>query len=702
MASVVMRRKKRSGTTLIELLVVIVVFLVGILAVVQIFPTGLATLKTTAGNTLANSLAKSETDRIQGQSQQIPEMIMPVNFIGSGAFISIDNGADFNDLKAPLDDVANNIGRIDSDGNVIIGGIAAGKWPKLSGANLFSRVIGEGRPVPAPRVVGTQFGSLMQLLFAPVYYSVDPGTGIGRVGLLQVYGNDMVGRDGDRDFGIPNPRGTRFRDYQFFTVAAENATESDASPFNGEDQVWVSSIRSATTGNYLSQTYRVAFSFNYDTGSGIRQFDVIVLAQPGDAAYVAPDTISGGVYDGPYTVISLKRLIAKSGLYGGGGFDPARFVHADLASVRVQRVYDEVTTTAAWDAGNPYQYKVLSSNLGAVLVNPNASLTKVRVAGGATVPLVAQADYTVFDWRIIRDEFRVPATGSVKLVVNSIKPRSGTGPDGKPNPGLGSDIPGDKSLWTPDAAGVNGSQDFILQDVESGGVILGNSQTDTHSCYWVDKSNGVVNFRSVAGGGVLMAYVAYPTGDPDNPWAADLNNPVDIAGHSVRALYMARGEYAVQVMKAASSYRVTFPGAPSGLKAGECTVGGSNGWGSPNRLYFSLADYGQKVTVGEIWATDGSTTQPLLDKDLLVGGRETIGGVPLAYYQLPVGLTFDFATNGYSVRRVRGASIKARVLWNPSSFQLGTDQVQNYQNFMTWAQSWRKVTTESFAAGAKD
>lgn len=702
MASVVKRRKKRSGTTLIELLVVIVVFLVGILAVVQIFPTGLATLRATAGNTLANSLGRSEIQRVQGQGAQIPDMIMSVDFIGSGAFITINSSVDMNDLKAPLDDVANNIGRLDADGNVLINSQVAGKWPKLSGANLVSRVIGEGRPVPSPRVVGAQFGCLMQLMFAPMYYSVDAGTGVGRPGLLQVYGNDMVGRDGDRNFGIPNPRGSRFRDYVFFTIPADLATETDASPFNGEDQLWISSIRSATSGNYLSQTYRVAFSFNYDTGSGIRQYDVVVLAQPGDLGYVAPNTTTGGVFSGPYTVVSLKKLIAKSGLYGGGGFDPAKYIGADMASVRVQRVYEELTTTAAWDQGNPYQYKVLSSNLGAVLVNPAAAFTKVRVSNGTSVPLIAQADYTVFDWRIIRDEFRVPTSGSVKLVANSIKSKSSTGPDGKLNPGLGADAPGDKSLWTPDAAGVNGSQDFILQDIETGGVILGNSPSDTHSCYWVDKSNGVVNFRAIGGGSTMKAYIAYPTGDPNNPWAADLDNPVDIAGRNVRALYMVRGEYAVQVMKAAGSYRTTFPGSPAGLKAGECTVGASNGWGSPNRLYFSLADYSQKVTAGEMWVSDGSTAKALLDKDLLINGRETIGGVQLAYYQLPAGLSFEFATNGYSVRRVRGASLKARVLWNPSAFQLGTDQVQNYQNFMTWAQSWRRVTTESFEAGAKD
>src|SRR5690606_28641208 len=127
-------------------------------------------------------------------------------------------------------------------------------------------------------------------------------------------------------------------------------------------------------------------------------------------------------------------------------------------------------------------------------------------------------------------------------------------------------------------------------------------------------------------------------------------------------------------MKAASYYRIVLPGTAGSLKAAEAYVGGSNGWGQPNRLYFPLADLGQKVTVGESWVSGG--TEPVIeDQDFRITGREDFGGGSVAYAQLPAGMAFDFTRNGYAVRRVRGASLKVRVLWNPASFVLGNDQL---------------------------
>jgi len=684
-----MRKRSNAGTTLIEILTVIVVFLVGILAIVQIFPPGLAVLRTTRGNTIANSLARSEVQRIQGQSNQIAEMIMPVSFIGgTTALIAVDSNVEPNELKPPMDSPTQ--GLIDNQGNVMVGGSPVGQWSKVTGANIFSRVIGEGRPVPAPRQVGTQFGGLMQLMFAPIYYFVDSGTGVGQAGLLQVYGNDLVRRFGNRDIpGRENPNefNPRYRDWEFFYIGAD---DTDDTNYPNEDQIWIGVLK--VGGIPVPQSYRVSFSFNYDNGGTISQYDVIVLGEPADGTLV-----------GNYFVLPIRQLTAKAGLYGNPGFNPAGYLGIDWSTLRVQRVYDEIPAANAFAPSNPYQYKVLSSNLGSILINPSAFDYKVRTARGIQVPLQARSDYTVYDWRIIRDEFRVPATGlnNVKLVMNSLKSRSSQGPDGRTNGGLGGAVAGDQSLWTPNVAGTNGSQDFILQDVDTGSIILGNSTTDANSGYSVNKSSGVLTFRDIdnnpANG--LTALVAAPTGIPANPWAAAV--PLDISGRNVRALYTGNGEYAVQAMKAANTYRVVLPGAAGSLKAGECYVGGSNIWGQANRLYFPISDLGQKVTIGEAWVA-GGTENVFEDRDFQISGRQSFAGGTLAYVQLPAGYSFSFAQNGYSVRRVRGASMKVRVLWNPTSFTLGTDQADNFNRFMKWAESWRRIETESFEAGGKN
>lgn len=680
-----MRRPKNAGTTLIEILTVIVVFLVGILAIVQIFPPGLQVLRTTRGNTVANSLARSEVQRIQGQSIQVAEMIMPVSFIGgTTALIAVDSNVPPSELTVPLDSPGS--GLIANDGRVMVAGNPVGYWSKVSGANIFSRVIGEGRPVPAPRQIGSHFGGLMQLMFAPIYYYPDSGTGVGRPGLLQVYGNDMVRRWGNRSVPgreNPNENNPRYRDWEFYFVSDE---DSDDTYYPNEDQIWIGAVKVANVP--YPHSYRVSFSFNYNNGGNYSQYDVIVLAEPAD-----------GTVAGNYFVVPIRQLISKAGVYGTPGFTAANYAGIDWSTLRVQRVYDEIPGVNAFAPTNPYQYKVLSVNLGTILINPAAFDYKVRTGQGTTVPLQARTDYTVYDWRIIRDEFRAPVGGmnTVKLIINGIKPLSSAGPDGLTNPGLGGTA-GDNSLWTPDANFTIRSQDFILQDVDTGGIILGNSATIANSGYQVDKSQGVLTFRDLDNNNAngIQVLISLPTGIIATPW--DTPQQITIDGRNLRALYAGNGEYAVQAMKAASYYRIVLPGTAGSLKAAEAYVGGSNGWGQPNRLYFPLADLGQKVTVGESWVS-GGPEMVVEDQDFRITGREDFAGGSVAYAQLPAGMVFDFTRNGYAVRRVRGASLKVRVLWNPATFVLGSDQLENFNRFMRWAESWRKTETESFEAG---
>ncbi|MES1227245.1 MAG: hypothetical protein ABUL72_01160, partial [Armatimonadota bacterium] len=298
--------------------------------------------------------------------------------------------------------------------------------------------------------------------------------------------------------------------------------------------------------------------------------------------------------------------------------------------------------------------------------------------------------------------------GSAKLALNGIKPASSSTADGKPSHGLGNYYTGDFSVYTPDADGTVGSQDFVLMDLETGGIIQGNSQSNTKSAWYVDKSRGVIVFRTVDNSlPGIQAYVAYPTGtrtlsgsqiDPSVLWST--TGTTDISGHPVRALYRGSNEFATQVLKAASNYQVTYPATASALGAGECFVGGSNDgtpWGSGNRLYFPLADFGEKVVVGEAYTTTGA----IRDQDLLINGKETVGGTTVAYATLPNTGVFDYSQKGYAVRWVRGASLKVRVLWNPDTFTLTADQTQNFENFQNWSRSWRKINTETVEIGGQ-
>lgn len=690
------QRRRLAGTSLIEILTVIVVFLVGILAVIQIFPNGFRIVRDTKNSTTASALAAAESARVSSRASSLPDMIAPVVLGGPTGYTALNVQHDPDDLSVPANG-------IDSSGNVVIGGVSSTvNWGRGSGANIVSRVIGEGGPVPAPRQVGTQFGGLIQLTFAPMVYDVDPSTKLGKAGQVVVYGNDLQAKQGDQSNSndlVPVPNDPAASESAFYFVPGNLAQNSPA--FANEDQVMIGAPTDASTGNPFPSKYRIRYTYVMAQGATNRTFDGIFVVDSSNAAYALPANCN-------FTIVSLKQLVASAGLYGGGGGTAANYRGVVPGSVQVERVFDEILPTDGWNSTNPYQYKVLSMGLGAILVNQYGSSVRVQDNAGNSTPLMAKVDYSVYDWRIIRDELRVPASsgGSVKLSVNSIKSIGGRNADSTAYLGIGGGTAGDSSLATPDSRGVVGSQDVVVQDVETGGVILGNDPANNKSAWYVDKSRGVVVFRTVdATKPGVQAYVAYPTGtrtitsgslDPSTLWSS-AGPTVDVSSRPVRVLYRANGEFAAQVLKAASLYQVSYPADAASLGAGQCYVGGSSSWGSGNRLYFPLADYGQKVVVGDAVTTTGD----IHDQDLLINGKETFGADTVSYATLPNSGVFDYSKTGYAVRWVRGSSLKVRVLWNPDTFSLTGDPAQNYDNFTKWSQSWRKLSTETVEIGGQ-
>src|SRR2546421_1892340 len=182
--------KLRSGTSLVEVLVVIVIFLVGILAIAQIFPGGFRILANTRAISIGSALAESELNRVQ-TSGQMPEMVIPVLYqsvSGQTAVIADPNRTE--------DDLGPEGQAIDQDGYVYdTNGNNLGRWPYLSGSNNVRRIIGEGRVVPPPRAIGSDRVVLFLLEFAPIVYN----TNAAYINLF-VYGNDM-----ERTMGNPEP-----------------------------------------------------------------------------------------------------------------------------------------------------------------------------------------------------------------------------------------------------------------------------------------------------------------------------------------------------------------------------------------------------------------------------------------------------------------------------------------------------------------
>lgn len=643
---------------MIEMLVVIVIFLVGILALVQIFPGGFNVLRTTRNNTMAANMIRAEMERIKARSDQLPESIVAVSYVwnGTGFTVVADPDRRTGDISPRAVGLTNAGVLVDAASHNV------GYWPYFSGANSVRRIVGEGTVVPAARFVNfpqnaaSLRGGLLTLQFAPILQ--DPNY----QSLFQVYGNNLSINFVD-DLSIPFPVRNDSSCFMDFEGTGLALPEGRLSNFPGRPTV---------------RNYRIACTVWVNDGANTFSKDIL------GAIVTVPDVAA------PTPRFYYQVQLATDPQFVSPG---ETFVGIELDSVRVQRLFDDVSvngfTPYSEIAAQPdrigeavYEYITLNQTLGQLLFTPLASNYTERYRGGRR-PLRARVDYTVYDWRILRDDMRLPSTMpyEAKLMIPSVMRKNTRMPDQQLYPGMGFNLP--------DGNGAMVMPDFVVLDTENGAVIKSNS-------YEVDGGRGLITFRDL-------------DNDPTNGLSLDVipvltNTTVRIdqmQDRSVRALYQGINEWSVQVLKPSQSY--VFDNSAS-LGIGECYVGGSNTLinGDSNvRIYFPACDIGKKIVVGESWYSDGANLLVLRDQEYLV--HAPTGGVApfnnLGYIDITekdaTATTFDFS-RGYSVRRVKGASVIVRAMWNPMAFQLGGTPADNFTRYQTWEQNWRVSTTQNF------
>lgn len=654
---------RRRGSSLIEILVVIVVFTVGILAAVQIFPGGLAILRQNRSNTVANALARAEMERLKADVAQIPVAILPVNYPIVTPLIReivFDLDRRPTDISPP-----SQVNGLDQAGTLsdVDGGL--GNWWLFSGANTMRQIIGEGRRIPSPRYVdgpsGTRFGGVITLQFGPLFLNIQSASPTNPANLVPfvVYGNDLVRRFTDNDLSSDFP----LRDD--YVVNIEDDGEYLTLPQGAY-----------RPGPIFNRNYRISARVQYADGT---VQDLVRVVQVPSAAFGAQR----------FNISQDLKLV-----FAGAG--PA-VVRAEPDTIQVARLFDEVTTfyTEAQIQANPgvlddavYQYQRLNDQIGIFLFHPQGSQYQER-RGRGRIPLRAFIDYNVLDWRIIRDDFRIETSAPFqqKLLLESLKVAGNRGVDGNVYTGMGFPVA--------DGTATPKERDFVVMDRETGAIILPNS-------YTIDKSLGILRFVDVDNNAAngLSADVVY-AGDTV---ASRIN---DIRSRPVRAFYQANGEYAVQPIKAFTRYRATFSAT---LGVGQCYIGGTDTFAPlslDRRIYFPLSDMGKKVVVGEIWYEDGAAVRKkLTEQEFLIQAPGPTDWNRYAYIDIqekdPSAVRFNYDM-GYAVRSVRGASVGVRVFWNPSSFTLTGDSNSNLVKMNTWLGQMRRITTETFLMkGAED
>jgi type II secretory pathway pseudopilin PulG len=484
-----------------------------------------------------------------------------------------------------------------------------------SDINRWRRVIGERVriPIPIPTMAGQ--GSVYVLgagpfVDQPLY---DPVSRVWRLNNLNVYGSPMVRIQWQAQSDSPPPLR---RPHQY-------AIDYDASDDGAFDDVVIW---------FYPTPYARDFTISYDYYDGNDGWRLKSVSKtiPNVASLTAePVRIDLRSYTGPDGRPILEpnwRMRAGSEL--------------------VSREFRLIPLTQAW-SGDPYEFKILYGNIGpyanvgVLLFNPAGYNYTERTARGV-VPLTAHIDYTVLDWHIIREDRLVPIVpGDIKLNLRFLRKRGDKLDDQTTYEGL---IRGVNWNALPAGDPVRQQPDFVAVDLQTGQIldpIVG--QGDSGS-YRVDYRNGVVKVVDPA-----------------------------LAGHTLRFYYQAEGDWGVQILKPYELYRERYGAL---LSYREFYVGGGADGGAPTRIYFPVCDAGKQVILGEVFYVDR-----LRGKDVLRGvlaristQTETVAGRPLCYVDIrdikttAVSLDLDaYATYGYVVRDVKGASFKARVVWKENN-----------------------------------
>jgi len=664
--------RKSAGTTLVEVLVVIVVFAIGLLAVAQIFPRGFGILNLNRAAAMATFQVQDVMQQLYAHPDTLPDEIVPIaadtgaadpNYvstslgfegvgIGPGGIATLPDGATNDVLGNPLN------------------------WEEVTGFNNVRGIIGENESIPAPALVGNAndasqfYGGLVVLQFGPTsmpttangvstqgYTNTTAPVTAGPISSnLIVYGNDFT-----RNLG-PATAGATVNDFEFYfdtyTTPSQLNLLLPTAAYARQYLITYSGYVAQTSGNPLKKTYQMISPVILATPTGLQP--TLVTLTLNAPAFVGTDNVTS----------------------------------IDYQSIRVQPIFNELPNTQTIWSGNPFEVRILNPQLGTFLFSPFAYNYYITRPSGPREALKAKFNYAVKDWRILREDFRIDASlpSTHQLPIQSLRTNALANVDGTPAATTGNGF-GFESLPND----TDGIDHFVLIDLQTGGTFYANYLGQP--LITLDKSRGIIGFNSLGGSTVLQGELYLPDGTSEI---------VNLANRPVRALYQARYDWAVQVLKAASNYTMSSL-TPS---IAQYYVGNSSPTlgGLPTRLYFPRCDTGRKVVIGQIWYDDPGDIQPrsLMSQDFVIqpaGGSGDTTGLPYIDISLIDGNAqrLDYSTYGYAARDVKGSSLMVRVVWNPSTFTLTnagsgtlTAEQVNAQSQNKWGQSYRVSSSETY------
>ena len=373
------RLGNRKGISLVEVLVALTVFVVGILAVVRMFPSGFVTVKHSENVTLADRLAQTEIERWRNRAANLPAGILPWGWDPITGQFTVLPDTDPGDLRDPA---------APSDG-----------WPVgfdiyyHTDANKFRRIHAEVTKIPVPSSMNWGYGSVYILGFSPILVDTDNND------TILVYSGPMRRR--------PLPR-----NLFDLKISASSQYVMDYDDYDGDGEAAAIYVSPAPYG----RDYVLTYSYWQQSLAGtLDVLSVVSQVIPVPAANQAQ-------IDQGYQVVPIPDPENPTVLLK----DRIGFVGIDRGSDSLHRAFTELPLGTGWDQNDPYQFQVASTAAGVLLFNPAGYRYEEQTTRGKE-PLTAYIDYTVLDWHIISEERKVadvintPADGEVKLSLSFLK-----------------------------------------------------------------------------------------------------------------------------------------------------------------------------------------------------------------------------------------------------------------------------------------
>ncbi len=658
-------RRPAGGFTLVELLVAVVVLMIGIYAMMRIFPGGFSAIEAGHHRTVAAQLAEAELARWRLDPDTLPDAIVATDYQGRLVGVTLVNTVDnlpqlhvWGELAAATGGMTYSHVALDSEQLRRLKEIA---WPLIYSPNdltpsQFNAAIGEYREPPGAREATPHPTWQPNSMFLP----------------RTVIGERLdIRRLSQTVAGVP---------FYLLAHAPLDALRKGVEPLSGVEWREYVDVYDARAWQYVPGA-------DWTADLGARQFTI-------DAAtghlYVGPSVDPPALvrrfkvdYTDPATrqrVFGLTLEVAAGSVGPGvpAGDHPWPVVGLDGRTVAVherlillteeeyeQYRPDTLTGQPLLWPRNAYYVDPETLISGRIMFSPQLQLDPLP-----TDITQVKVDYRVQDWQILAFDVSVPPDGVVQLPVRPLKGPDYTNLPRQPQPqevaraikrfyhgpGAVQPRPDPRVMWAYVVA-VDRQTGEILTDHE--GMSWPTNPRERLERFRVNYRDGMLFFN-------YGEWEVEPTFNHDleaNHWVGgpgDAKAMHSRSGRSYRIFCRAQGDWAVQLMPAARRYARSSEPRPGGPP-----VAGGNGelvtyaWSAEDRrqLYFPLSEAGQVVAVDYYDDNDtyiAGEVRRIDHRPVLLGG---------AAWVCQLAEPLDYRPNDWGPIAVRGISARVRVAW---------------------------------------